>query len=57
VIDSEFAEAPSFEGEERLMISHDGIDVWQYRRFVDGMQSLPFTLHGLARITPPNQGE
>ncbi len=53
VIDSEFAdEHLGSGGEERLMISHDGVDVWQHTRFTDGMQSVPFVLHGLARLSP-----
>lgn len=53
VIESEFAsEWPGNSGEERLVISHDGADVWQYTRFKDGMQSVPFVLHGVSRLDP-----
>ena len=52
-IDSEFANhSPGDVGEERIVISHDGADVWQYTRFKDGLQSVPFVLHGLARLAP-----
>jgi hypothetical protein len=53
VIGSEVpGEAAQFEREERLMVSHDGIDVWQYSRFQVGMNSVPFMIHDLARLMP-----
>jgi len=43
---------PEFEVEERLLISHEGADVWQYTRIRDGLSTLPFVLHDLVRLSP-----
>ena len=39
----------------RLMISHDGVDVWQYSQFQEGLSSTPFVLHDLVRLEIPGE--
>ena len=40
---------------QQLMISHDGMDVWQYSRFQDGFNSIPFEIHDLVRLVGPSE--
>ena len=40
---------------QQLMISHDGVDVWQYSQFQVGLNSIPFVLHDLVRLEVPGE--
>ena len=46
-------EAPDVPNQDRLVLSHQGQDVWDYRTFEDGLIHRPFDLHEIALLEIP----
>ena len=43
------------ERRQRAFVSHRGVDVWELNTFRDGLQSVPFEIHGMARMELPKE--
>ena len=50
-----FSEAAELEREQRMFVHHRGVDVWELSEFREGLQRLPFEIHGMTRMELPKE--
>jgi len=43
------------ERQQRAFVNHRGVDVWELSTFRDGLQSVPFEIHGMTRMELPKE--
>jgi len=48
-------EVPDVPNQERLVLSHQGQDVWDYTSFRDGLVDRPFDIHEIASLERPSE--